>query len=1089
MQNGDHLEGVKGVDPKSLFQRWVSLCAHRPMLILLCFLTFSGGALFQALSLSVNTNQLDMISAESRHVKDIERVTDMIGGAGNLTVALRGDDPEHLKEIARALSEYLTTTLEAEIRDATYKVPTQFLTQRAALFMKTKDLQELKRRVMLKVRDARKRADPFFFEISPTPPVELKVDDLLEKYSKVGKKRIADAYYISADQEMQLVQVKPMWDSNRLEETGALVDKIRAWFKTCPSVKDQVTCIEEYSSKLPETSGLIEYGFTGTYQTNYDDSYQMKSSLVPVSGVAFIGVLLVLLAFFGRHIFAVFLILSGLILGLIITFGWAALTLGELNMITSILGGILMGLGIDFGIHLLYRLREEMERQPSLEEALSATLKGAGVASFVSGLGTAAAFASLLTSDFKGFSHFGFLAGSGVFLIGVSIYIWVPALIFSIERGSPGRAQRLIGAHQGIKEDGRASTSIPRPLLILSLSALIAVGLSTLAPQAPFEYNTRALMVEGLPSVKLQDELNDRFQISADPVAIYTPTLEGALAVYERFKSAGVNVGIGGRGAQESRDQSITDLHKDDYSSIDQVVSLFTFIPPQAQQERNAALLKTWREELSEIPKSSLPPELQERWGEGLSYLDATPYQLKDLPAVYVKPFKSLPTSKTQGYLTYVYAQVDLWDGKNMLKFAEQVEVIHVEGGPYYAAGMPILFSGLAQMILADGRLTVILTCLLLLLILALDLKKISDVLIALTPLLLGVGSMLGVMSLIDAHLNLMNVVVFPIIIGYGVSHGVYLLHRVKEGASPKVALSSVGRAVACSTLTTLAGWAALLVASHRGLKSMGTLACVGMLSTLFISFTLMPAILEILRNRPATKIPKSALSTLSIWGLCLIGVTSLITGCGGAQQTFIHPEYERFDQTNTTHISVRVHPISTTHDLSSSATSPLGETSQKIREMWALMAQRYLNSKRDFFVSSWSPTAGDQEGGQEGAPSATSHGAQDKDAPLCSTPFHGILELNGHIYKESEARVFIRLKAQIKRCDQTLVWSAELEGDWPAEDDILIDLRRRYSAELGEVVRSWASPSFYALKSLLSLAPLPKLSETLVMEKIDFEE
>ena len=121
---------------------------------------------------------------------------------------------------------------------------------------------------------------------------------------------------------------------------------------------------------------------------------------------------------------------------------------------------------------------------------------------------------------------------------------------------------------------------------------------------------------------------------------------------------------------------------------------------------------------------------------------------------------------------------------------------------------------------------------------------------IAMTPLLLGVGLMLGGMAIFDFQLNFMNVVVFPIVLGYGLSHGVYLMHRFYEGSSPMAALRSVGTAVACSTLTTLAGWAALLAASHRGVKSMGMLACAGMLSTLVVTFLVMPALLQVLHDR-----------------------------------------------------------------------------------------------------------------------------------------------------------------------------------------------------------------------------------------------
>ena len=63
-------------------------------------------------------------------------------------------------------------------------------------------------------------------------------------------------------------------------------------------------------------------------------------------------------------------------------------------------------------------------------------------------------------------------------------------------------------------------------------------------------------------------------------------------------------------------------------------------------------------------------------------------------------------------------------------------------------------------------------------------------------------------------------------------------------------ALLSVGRAVACSTLTTAAGWAALLAASHNGVKSMGSLACLGLLGTLAVALGLLPPLLQWVEDR-----------------------------------------------------------------------------------------------------------------------------------------------------------------------------------------------------------------------------------------------
>jgi hypothetical protein len=135
-----------------------------------------------------------------------------------------------------------------------------------------------------------------------------------------------------------------------------------------------------------------------------------------------------------------------------------------------------------------------------------------------------------------------------------------------------------------------------------------------------------------------------------------------------------------------------------------------------------------------------------------------------------------------------------------------------------------------------------------------LDFRNVKLALASVIPLTVGLAMMLGLMTMFDLHLNFMNIIILPILLGFGVSHGLYLLHRFLEGTSPVVALRSVGAAVASSTLTTAAGFAALMVASHNGLKSMGIVACIGLITTLVVSFTVLAAVMQVLWDRQPRK-------------------------------------------------------------------------------------------------------------------------------------------------------------------------------------------------------------------------------------------
>ncbi len=254
---------------------------------------------------------------------------------------------------------------------------------------------------------------------------------------------------------------------------------------------------------------------------------------------------------------------------------------------------------------------------------------------------------------------------------------------------------------------------------------------------------------------------------------------------------------------------------------------------------------------------AALPPEMQEKATLFKKILSAKPFDVHGVPEIYAKQFRHLPTTSPEnhGYLTFIYPSVDLWDGKLMLQFADETSLIKTESGKEFrAAGAAPLYARLARIVLADGKLTVMLVALWILIMHFADFRSAPLALASVIPLTVGLAMMLGFMSLFDLRLNFMNIIILPILLGFGVSHGLYLLHRFLEGTSPVVALRSVGAAVASSTLTAVAGFAALLGASHNGLKSMGLVATIGLITTLVVSFTVLAAVMQLLHDQRVRK-------------------------------------------------------------------------------------------------------------------------------------------------------------------------------------------------------------------------------------------
>jgi hypothetical protein len=824
-----------------------------------------------ATRLTLESDQLSLISQDLPEVKEVKRVIDMVGGAGYLQLALRSNDEKALKALADEINATLLAAKDPKgepyVRFITYKVPIEFVQENMVLFIRTEDLIEGKKRINAYLKDQLRRNNPFFIELRKTEPVKLDLKDLVDKYSAIGKKSIRDDYYISDDKLMMMILIKPMWNSTMLGKTqdliGAMTGKAPLGTTLSQGIlfdaakKHGIELVEDYD--LVGDGKKVAFGFTGSYKTNVDDSVAMIDSLDDITITSLVLIAGVIAIFF-RRFWPTLIVLSGTVLGTVMTLGFAKVTLGQLNMVTSIIAAILLGFGIDYGIHFTYRARIEFGTGKSWDIAIRDAFINAGRPALISAVVTAGSFFVLLVSEFRGFSQFGFLAGFGTMITALALFSWAPAVLALAGSRNPAWPEKLTGRMPPPSADLESGkTKLPNPRLLLAASvALVAAVCAFAVPWTDFpvpkdremtllerlkggvrfNYNTRALMPVDQPSVKLQDEINRRFNISSDPIAVYTKDVEGAKDIWDAMTH------------DPDRDYNV-DISK--YPTVDQVVSIYTFTPPPLTAEANAKVLAEWREELKDIDVKSLPPDMQDKAAFFLKVLEKKPFDVNGVPETYASMFRHLPTTKPEnhGYLTFLYPKVDLWDGKNLLAFADQTRVIKGQSGKeYLSAGLAILYAKLARIVLWDGKVTVLLAALWILVMHYLDFRSVKLALASVIPLGVGLLMMLGMLSITNHRLNFMNLVILPILLGFGVSHGLYLLHRFLEGTSPLVALRSVGGAVASSTLTTIAGFAALGFAQHLGLRSIGYVACLGLGTTLLVSFTVLASVLQIIYDR-----------------------------------------------------------------------------------------------------------------------------------------------------------------------------------------------------------------------------------------------
>ncbi|MBP9886067.1 MAG: MMPL family transporter [Leptospiraceae bacterium] len=920
---------------KNLISILSHIFLHRPFLTLAALVVILGLSVQQSFQLHINSNQIDLLPADGTEVVKTKEVIEMIGGNGFYIVALKvKDEKGRDKKILSAVDakkkgnlelfasemaeagkikqdnlEYYTKNerkikryadkLNAElikdkdIRYISYKYDTTFLKDRLPLYIKSHDMREARSRIKRKIDEEIEKLNPFYInltgeEYNPT------FDDILAKYQRLAKRDVFDAYNIAPDKGMLLLLVKPEGSFLNLNFTRNLENKIKK------VVADM---------KLEEKG--IHVAYSGSYKLNLDDYDSVVDALKPISIASLIGITILLFIFFRNPVF-IFILVISLLTGITITFGITGFVIGQLNTVTTIMAAVLMGLGIDYGIQFLYRFREEFTLRDDFMTSVTETIFHTGIASLISALTTTSAFIVLMFSDFKGFSEFGLIACYGIVVIALSMYFVTALQIAILFRLFPSIKRFFYMNQRESEESNFAHKFFKNPKLVLRISLVIIVVISLFAPTVKFNYSGRDLLLENQESLLINDEIGDRFDVSSDPQAIVTDTLEKSEAVFDFFTP-------------------VPDAMKD---SVDQVVSIWNVIPPENQQKENLYILQQIKSDLKYMKPSMLQEEHKKHLPTVDKYLGVKDFTYYDVPDIYTTQFREVPTSKIKGHMLFIYPKVALWHGKDLLNFynnvgkfeypliskrtlnailysteidleknsedhvigkytSEEESVILsiansaskeelekmtilpltaqliVEKRPFksieemrsykdtaYTAGSVILFAKLAMIVQGEAPRAVGFTLCIVLIILMVFYRNFIAAILSLFPLLVGLSVMLGIMGIFGAKINFFNVLVFPIVIGYGIQNGIYIYYRFMEEKNVGRTLSRVGPAIIASTLTTLVGWSVLLIAEHRGLHSVGVIASIGIGASLLVALTLLPSLLAIVYASKKEEIP-----------------------------------------------------------------------------------------------------------------------------------------------------------------------------------------------------------------------------------------
>lgn len=644
----------------------------------------------------------------------------------------------------------------------------------------------------------------------------------------------------------RFVLAKAKLDYGALEPGGAATKAIRAAAETIPLVQH----------------GEARVRLTG--QVVLDDEEFGTVAQGAVAGLIGSFLLVMLWLYLAVRSWRLMLpVMATLVLGLVITTGFAALAIGTLNLISVAFAVLFVGIAVDFAIQFTVRLRERRHSYPDMTDALRETGRRSGAQILVASLATAAGFLAFTPTQFVGVAQLGIIAGVGMLIAFACTLTFLPALLCLCH---PRKEPREVGFAFAKKLDVPAVRN--RLPIVLIFVALATAGI-IVAPTIRFDGDPLHTKDQNSEAIRTLHDL------MADPITNpYTlqallPSDAAAQDAARRYESLSLTQDVLSLQSFVPQEQDAK------LAAIRDAANLLTptltppaqvpTVTPAALRDASAKLaaavgaatpklkrndpLLTIGADAHKLAGASdavllaandaltryLPLQL-ERLREALR---AQPVTLADVP-VDLKREWVLPDGRAR---VQALPKAAVVNGRTMRSWVKAALKVVPE-----SAGSAVWILKSADTITHAFQIAAYSALCAIAIILALALRRVLDVLLVLTPLVVSGLLTALLLKMSGMSLNFANIIALPLLLGVGVSFNVYFVMNWRAGMHHFVSSASA-RAVLFSALTTGTAFGSLALSHDRGMASMGSMLLLSLAAVLAATFVFLPALLYTIRS------------------------------------------------------------------------------------------------------------------------------------------------------------------------------------------------------------------------------------------------
>jgi hypothetical protein len=875
------------------------------MLIMVAIITIIMGAF--ATQLEQSMRWTDLLPTKSEKTIQYNKVINEFVSATNIIIVVEGEE-EEIKAYTEAVIPQIKLATDPKdgklyVKRIDYKQDVDFIREHGLMLVKADDLQNMKelyqnpnlfplltnlnnsfekeyvgQEESISTREKEDNSiiilDSIAYLISVMQDYSSgKIHSSQEAQKAVDKLILGEPYLLSYDKQALIINIIPNFSMTDMSKMISGTDTIQE-------------IVDKVKKDFPE----VKAGLTGMIPLGRDEMVYGEQSMGYTSIIAFIAILILLILSFRMWIAPLYAILN-LAVGLIWAIGLTAILVKSLNIMTSMVMVILIGLGIDFSIHIISIFTESRSIGKPIDQSIEDTFLKSGKGILTGGLTTCAAFFALIISSSRGMKEVGIVSSVGLLAILIVTFLFLPSLLVLRERHLEKKlAERRIKSkplYQDIsfKTFGKGCNWLSnRNKVTIICAVLITIFLLISASRISFDHNYMNMEPKGLTSITLQDTILDKFDLSMDYALIVTDSVEESREMTKTLKNIktaamidDISIYLPSYEEQQKRIPYIQEINQAISgavianeildSELNQIISELDRLEMNIMEIQDMAYMGGQDKvdgKCSEIVGNPNDPQpfsiiaqfvdfLKNNRQSGLKGLKefqkyAAPYfkesvlkmastenfVLDDLPASVLDRYAN--RDRTQ-FLITVFPEENMWTDLNFLqRFTSDLDRVSNK-----ATGMPPVMQELFRVIGNDGKNAALLTVLVVVLLLWLDFRSFKYAMIAMIPLVAGVIWMVGLMHLVGMQLTVVNVMALPMILGIGIDDGVHIVHRWRIEGSKKVKqiFASTGKAIFLTSITTMLAFGSLVFSIWRGFGSLGGAMFIGVgacfLSTVII--------------------------------------------------------------------------------------------------------------------------------------------------------------------------------------------------------------------------------------------------------------